>query len=459
VRARRLEGFMDMGMAEAMGREIVADVEGLVKGAKARARRGEVVDLAAIEEVMRAMMRRWAGRALAAVAAGVGEVAETAVRCQCGERCRYKGEQERQQETLVGPLRYRRGYYYCGECHRGHYPLDKVMPVGPGQFSRQLQETMALAGAIQPFEPAAEQVRRMVGVVVSASAVERVTEGSGLVLEAQYKEQRERLLSGGGSAMRQCGKASSEGHQWVVELDAAKAHFSDDWHEVKVGVVCQVEETGGDGTQQASKVKAVNASYTTHVGGMEDAGAKLYAEAIRRGVRPWEDTVVCLADGAPGNWNQFALHFPRRVEILDWFHALEHLWAAGRAGLGEGSDQVKTWVKEQETLLWEGQPEAVIEAVEALARSTGVEAVNREARYFHTNKERIHYARWREQRYPIGSGAVESACKRLVGARLKGPGMRWTATGGQAVLNLCALLASNRWEQDWSLTLPQPKAA
>ncbi|MHB0878031.1 MAG: ISKra4 family transposase [Anaerolineae bacterium] len=450
---------MNEDMAQAISRMIVADIAGLVKRAGARARQGQVVALAAVEEEMRPMMRQWAGSVLGAVAAAMRKAAELEVRCECGRLCRYKGEQERQQETLVGRLRYRRGYYYCPQCGKGRYPLDEAMAVESGQFSRGLQEAMALQGTVQAFEAAAQQVRRMVGVVVSANAVERVTEGCGMVLERQYKERRERLLSGDGLGTGDSARAKGEAQQWVVELDAAKAHFRDDWHEVKVGVVCVAEPMADEQSEEEVRVRAVRPSYAVHVGSMEDAGAKLYAEAIRRGVRPWQETVVCLADGAPANWNQFALHFPRRVEILDWFHAMEHLWAAGRAGLGEGSDRAKDWVKAQEELLWQGHSEAVIQAIEALAEETGVEAIGREARYFRTNQERIHYDRWREQGYPIGSGAVESACKRLGGARLKGPGMRWTAAGAQAVLNLCAALAAGRWEQDWPLAAPLPNAA
>ena len=450
---------MDGERLEAIGKMMMAEIGQLVKAAEAGARSGQVVALAGMEEQVQQVMRRGAGQALGLIASAVREGAELEVRCQCGQLCRYKGEQGRQQETLVGQLRYRRGYYYCRQCGRGRYPVDEAMAMAPGQFSRKLQEAMALAGTLEAFGPAAKRIKSIVGIVVSASTVQRVTEGCGAMLEARQAQERQRLLAGEEPSAVECEQTRSEGQHWVVEFDAAKGHFRDDWHEVKVGVVCLAQRQVGEEAQEQGKVKAVRASYTTHVGSVDDAGAKLYAEAVRRGIRPWQDTVVCLADGAPSNWNQFALHFPLRVEILDWYHAMEHVWAAGKAGLGEGTDKTKAWVEQQETLLWQGSTEAVIEAVEALARTTALDVVAREGRYLRTNQERINYARFREQGYPIGSGAVESACKRLVGARLKGPGMRWTAAGAQAVLNLCAALAGERWEQDWPLTRPMPMAA
>jgi hypothetical protein len=450
---------MSAVLVDGIGKMIVAELGDLVKKVEAIAKSGQVVDLSEIEEQVQQVMRRAGGRALTAMAEAVRAVVEEQVRCDCGRISRYKGEQGRQQETLVGRLQYRRGYYYCGECGQGRYPVDEAMEVSAGQFSRKLQEAMALAGTLEAFEPAAKRIKAMVGLVVSASAVQRVTEGCGATLECKYRLECEQALRDGEVVGAALGEGKSEGQQWVAELDAAKVPLRDDWHEAKVGVVCLGETHGHGQNQQRPPVKTLRPSYTTHVGGIEDAGVKLYAETLRRGVRPWQDTVVCLADGAPGNWNQFALHFPLRVEILDWYHAMEHLWAAGKAGLGEGSDEANAWVKEQETLLWQGQVQTVIEAVETLANLTASEPVAREARYLRTNEKRMDYAHFREQGYPIGSGAVESACKRLVGARLKGSGMRWTAAGSQAVLNLCAALASDRWDEEWPRTLPIRMAA
>lgn len=153
------------------------------------------------------------------------------------------------------------------------------------------------------------------------------------------------------------------------------------------------------------------------------------------------------------------MHFPKRVEILDWWHALEHLWAASNGVFGEGSAQAKEWLEARKQELWHGRVEAVLVALQQAAQSERGEAAAKEIHYFETNKERMRYDQFRARGYPIGSGTAESACKRLVEARLKQSGMCWSKGGGQAVLNLRAALLSNRWEEAWQDSRPLPKAA
>ena len=156
---------------------------------------------------------------------------------------------------------------------------------------------------------------------------------------------------------------------------------------------------------------------------MEQAGARLYREAVARGIDPAEELVVCLGDGAPANWSQFGLHFPNRVEVLDWYHAVEHLWAAARDRWGEDSARVEAWMEARKEELWEGEVAAVLTALRAGKGES-------EVHYFETNRHRMRCAEFRAQGYPIGSGTVESACKRVIGARLKQAG-RWTKMGAQ----------------------------
>ena len=153
-------------------------------------------------------------------------------------------------------------------------------------------------------------------------------------------------------------------------------------------------------------------------------------------------------DGAPANWSQFGLHFPKRVEVLDWYHAVEHLWAVARDRWGADRARVEVWVEARKQELWQGEVATVLTA------PRGEEGVS-EIYYFETNRHRMCYAEFRARGYPIGSGTVESACKRVIGARLKQAGMRWTKAGAQAVLNLRTQLLNGRWETIWPATRPQ----
>lgn len=177
-----------------------------------------------------------------------------------------------------------------------------------------------------PFERASYTLEMLTGISVSAKGVERVTEERGLALERSLAQQRPQLLEGFITTSAPSG--SSRG-VWAVALDAARVRYDDGWHDAKAGVVFQAEPKldelgkidGAEGVQGSS-------SYVGETASMEAAGERLGAEAARRGIGS-DERVVCLGDGAPSNWTQFDMHFPNRVEVLDWYHAMEHLWQAG----------------------------------------------------------------------------------------------------------------------------------
>ena len=369
------------------------------------------------------------------------------LRCGCGQESRYKGQQQRSQETFVGRITWRRGYYYCETCRSGRYPLDEALDIGPGQFSDGLQSGLCRLGAGLPFAPAAGSFTALTGVSVSPREAERLTESRGEALEAYQERPRGQAPAGEQGVNPPLADAGAETPGvWAAALDGARVRFEDGWHDVKAGVVFWAEPRWGESGRAGGKAKAQ--SYVAEAGPMEQAGVRLYEEALRRGIDPAEDLVVCLGDGAPANWSQFGLHFPKRVEVLDWYHALEHLWAAAKDRWGEDRARVESWVEARQQELWEGGVEAVLTALR-----TG-EATS-EIHYFETNRHRMRYAEFRAKGYPIGSGTVESACKRVIGARLKQAGMRWTKAGAQAVLNLRTQLLSGRWEAIWPATRPQ----
>ena len=322
--------------------------------------------------------------------------------------------------------------------------MDEAVGIGPGQFTDGVQSGLCRLGAGLPFGSAAESFTALTGVSISPREAERLTEGRGAALEAHQERGRDSALAGQPEVNR-AGEPATSG-VWAVALDAAKVRFDDGWHEVKAGVVFRAEPRWEEFGMAGGKAAAQ--SCVAEAGPMERAGARLYREATQRGIDPAEDLVVCLGDGAPANWSQFGLHFPNRVEVLDWHHAVEHLWAAAKDRWGEDGAQVGSWVEARKEELWEGEVEAVLTALKAGEATS-------EIHYFETNRHRMRYAEFRARGYPIGSGTVESACKRVIGARLKQAGMRWTRAGAQAVLSLRAQLLSGRWDAIWPATRSQ----
>ncbi len=161
-----------------------------------------------------------------------------------------------------------------------------------------------------------------------------------------------------------------------------------------------------------------------------------------------------LGDGAPWIWNLAAEHFPNRVEILDWYHAKEHVSAAARILYGEGTDRAAQWRREQLDRLWEDGVEEVIATLRFLGAHQR-SAVKRQAvedmhRYLTTNRARMRYRTFREAGYQIGSGATESAIGHVIQQRMKRAGMRWGAGGADAMLALRSVYRSTgAWDTFW----------
>jgi hypothetical protein len=184
------------------------------------------------------------------------------------------------------------------------------------------------------------------------------------------------------------------------------------------------------------------------IGTMERAekfGELLYLEAVRRGVGQAGE-VVFVADGATWIWNLVADHFPGAVEIVDWYHATQHLWEVANAWYGQGSNKAHAWVKKNKARLMEDGVERVVQSIKQWKPSdeTGQKVKRENLHYFTTNANRMLYATFELNGFRIGSGSVESACKQYGQGRLKGPGMRWKKPGIEAIAHLRSAVLNKR---------------
>jgi hypothetical protein len=221
-----------------------------------------------------------------------------------------------------------------------------------------------------------------------------------------------------------------------------------DWHEVKVGLA---------GGWQPRRLRQ-----PSYVAAREPATAfarRLGTEAARRGAldvvkwHPWDGSpaelrpVVVLGDGAKWIWEHVATLFgEERTEIVDWYHASEHIWTVAKAVHGDDTAETKAWANTALDHLWQTGPEAVLEwfaATQPGSTAAGA-VVQRERGYFSANAARMQYPSFRERHLPIGSGAVEASAKHLVQQRMKRAGSRWSDLGARAILDLRCHLLSGR---------------
>jgi hypothetical protein len=198
---------------------------------------------------------------------------------------------------------------------------------------------------------------------------------------------------------------------------------------------------------------------TVHLGRMPEKHKATLKDALSEelaavlGRRP-ELTLVKLADGAKDNWSYLGAVLPQGIEIIDFYHACEHLKAAFDAAYGENSSRSKAQFEKYRHLLRD-EHNGVEKVIRALCHLRDTHPRKRklstELAYFRRHRHRMRYAQAQAQNLPIGSGVVEAACKTLATQRMKRSGMRWRQAGGQAILTLRALHQSERFERAWKL--------
>lgn len=253
----------------------------------------------------------------------------------------------------------------------------------------------------------------------------------------------------------------------MVRLRGKEGKGSDFWREVKVGALFVAEM--GQRVSRLAQAMAETAlaqgqtscpwvdrpqGLISYVAGQLSAapfGIRLYAEAVGRGLERAQEVVI-LGDGAHWIWQLAEEHFPGAVQILDFWHASEWVWKVAKAVWGEGSVRAKEWAEQQiaEHLI-KGDAEGLIAAIGLLPPVPAPPGANRSipeqaAEYFRNNAGRMRYPQYRARGMEIGSGTVESAGKRVVGQRCKGPGMRWSEDGLPAVLELRRHVLNERFD-------------
>jgi hypothetical protein len=355
-------------------------------------------------------------------------------------------------QGLTGEATLRRPTYVCTrvECGRGHAPLDAELGLGAETLMPRLARVVCRAGSTAAFDEAAAQLADEHGIALGGETVRRVTEDVGALAEAVQQEDIARARRG--DLERPPGGAGDV----VVAVDGCQAHLEDGWHEIKVGRVAPLgpalhTDRRSGRTHLAWGASAICAGLES----AEDFWWRVYVTACQGGWGQQTRRVVVLGDAAEWIWKR-AAHFLggagiRVIEIVDIFHAYEHLWEAGRAVFA-APDALAAWVAPLKDALYAQGVASVLSALDALAPPdpAAVDVLRRERAYFADNAARMDYPRFEAQRLPIGSGAVESLCKTLIQARLKGAGMRWTPAGVQAVATLRALRASGAWAAFWA---------
>ncbi len=414
-------------------------------------------DLEAIETAVRSTVHQAGAAALSALLQfPAPAAAPRTLPCSCGQAAHYGGLRGKPVLTVVGRVEVSRPYYVCPDCHRGQFPADVELDIENTEFSPGVRRMQALVGQEAPFDHGREQMKVLAGLEVTAKSVERTAEGIGADI-AQHEQTPKALpwdlplvagepipilyvqMDGTGIPVV---KKETVGRQGKVAGPPAHTR------EVKLG--CVFTQTTWD--QEGYPIRApASTTYTGAVESAEEFGRRLYREACHRGGSRALLRVV-MGDGAEWIWNLAALHFPGAIEIVDLYHARQHLWELARRLYPNEEGKQKTWMKlHPKRLLDKGKIEKLVGTLRALkSRNPEVaEKIRTEADYFERNAERMRYPQFRRQHLFVGSGVIEAGCKTVVASRLKRSGMFWTVRGANAILALRCACLNGRFEDYW----------
>ena len=363
--------------------------------------------------------------------------------CNCGGVQRFIGYRPRWVVTRLGTVRLRRAYYHCRECGASSVPYDRASGLGGGHLSNGLASAVGLLAVDISFEKSCRKIEKLLGIKADDNAAVEAVEHAGAVLLARQQEAIEQFQETGQVAEPSESPkrlyVSSDGAMAPIRPSSSEGGDSIDWREVKCAAAWWEDEQHGHQQRYAGRIASASLF-----------GWTWWLLAAQCGLRGASEVVV-LGDGAVWIWNQAARFFRGAIQILDWYHAMEHVWACGAALYGQGTAQSTRWVKQMETILWEAGGEALLKRLRRFQRRRRepCEALEDLIGYVEPNVARMDYPTHRAAGRKIGSGPIESTCKQRVTARLKQAGMRWTVAGAEQTLALRCCWLNDDWDEFW----------
>ncbi len=417
------------------------------------------IDLEATEMAMRAALHRAGAAALSQLLQFPAPSKEgRTLACPCGQQAHYREQRSKPVLTAVGSVEVLRPYYLCAHCGVGQFPADVELDIENTEFSPGVRRMQAVVGQEAPFDHGRQQMKVLAGLEVTTKSVERTAEAIGADIAQREQDEIQKALQlelpvvagepipflyvqmdGTGVPVV---KKETVGRQGKIEGQPAHTR------EAKLG--CVFTQTTWD--KEGYPIRDPDSTtYTGAIESAEEFGRRIYAEAWGRG---WSRALqkVVIGDGAEWIWNLVGLHFPGATQIVDLYHARQHLWEVARRLFPNEEGKQKAWMKiHQKRLLDRGKIEKLVGALRSIESSNPelIEKIRTEADYFERNAERMRYPKFRRQHLFVGSGVIEAGCKTVVAYRLKRSGMFWTVRGANAILALRCCHLNGEFEDYW----------
>jgi hypothetical protein len=363
---------------------------------------------------------------------------------KCGRPARYKATDARQLITRHGEHLLARRRYYCAACRHGFHPLDAVLGLDRGETTQQVRLWVAEVAPRVALGEGTGLLARLTGVKLGTSTFERIAVHMGTALRQAEWQTAKRHHAG------QPPTVERKPRRLYVSVDGIFAPLRDPWKkdgtlgpltcrysECKTAVV--YEAKAGRKGDEGVVWRAYTASFTN-----SQRFGPLVATLAHRAGHHFARELVFLADGQAYNWTIAASQFPTALQIVDFQHAVSHLFEVAHAFFGVGTSPVVPWVAARKAELLDDRVAAVRTALGDLAPRTEEQRQlqAREIGYFTSNAERMRYRTFLKHGYHIATGVMEAGCKQVVHQRLDQVGMHWREQTAEAVVALRAAVLS-----------------
>ena len=306
-------------------------------------------------------------------------------------------------------------------------------------FSPELSRQMVWLAGVLPYEQAAEVFERIGKRLVCSTSIWEQTQRHGPRLKS-YSDHQQELVSVERVVLPGYDLDVRKG----ISMDGGMMHIREEgWKEFKVGTVFDVEirlERDKETQELVEKPHGINMTYAAILGKVEEFAPAFWKIAVDHQV-PQALYSSVTADGAEWIWNMTADYFPDSVQILDWYHATQHLAQAAAALYPDDENKAKRWFVQRCEDLYRGE-------IRRITLRLDTAGLSDHARYFHHHKRRMQYQAFHEEGYPIGSGTVESGIKQFK-HRLSGPGMRWSRQAAEPMLIIRAAIMGHSFDLLW----------
>ena len=372
--------------------------------------------------------------------------------CSCGKEARPAGTRSKDFLSVLGPVTLTRRYYLCLSCHTGFFPKDRTLGIDGASVTPGVLRMVGIVGAELSFEKGGAFLKDLAGLSVSPKQVERIAEALGEEIAGDERTFMEPDPAGSLPSVLYLGLDGTGipmRPEELVDRPGKQPDGSSRTREVKLCVLWSAETTDEEGIPVRDEGSATysaaieSAASTETEGESSEFAARVLRETTRRQFGQVK-TQVAIGDGAHWIWNIVGEHFPHATQILDLFHAKEHLGTVGKEIFGSESERSRQWIKARHEELDSGKIDEIIGALKIYA--SHFDEARKCIGYLEENRSRMRYPEFRAKGFCVSSGIVESGCKNVIGSRLKQSGMHWSLEGSNAIIALRCAKLSGRLE-------------